>query len=219
MRTLPRWSWLALLWLVGCSQSVEARLDTALLEMRQGAYENALTIYAEVLEVVPAAPNVHNNMGYALLQLGRYEDSLAHFETAYAQDPGAKADVALLHNWANALHKLGRDEEAEQKFRAATQGDAGADVYINWGNVLTGLERLKEAGERYRHAVELDPEAAVGWFNLGYTLERLGEAEEALRCYRNFLGMAEGSPSDLGDHARQFVAQAEAAGQASGTGS
>lgn len=193
---------------------MEARLDAASLEMQQGSYEKALAIYTEVLAEVPDAPSLQNNMGYALMQLGRFEEALPHFEAAHRNLRNGREDVALLHNWANALEKLGRLEEAEGKYAKAAELDGTrAEVYINWGNVLSQLGRLEEAAQRYEQGVKLNPEAAIGWFNWGYTLERLERHEEALRCYRTFLSVADGGPSDLFEHARDFVAQAEGAGK------
>ncbi len=185
--------------------------------MRQGAYENALTIYADVLKSVPDAANVHGNMGYALLQLGRYDDALTHFQTAYQHRDRGQVDVSLLHNWANALEKVGQLEQAEAKYAQAAKVDPGrATVLINWGNVLVKLDRLDEALARYQSAVDSDPESPLGWFNLAYTLERLDRPDEALSGYRTFLTVSDGAPSDLLDHARRFVAQGDAAGHREG---
>ncbi len=204
---------LAVLVLAGCSSQVETNLSTAELEMRQGAYDNALAIYADVLKSVPDAANVHGNMGYALLQLGRYDEALTHFETAYRNRDRGRVDVSLLHNWANALEKVGEWDRAEAKYAEAAKADPGrATVQINWGNVLVKLDRLEEALARYQSAVDSDPESPLGWFNLAYTLERLSRPDEALSAYRTFLTVSDGVSSDLLDHARKFVAQGDAAG-------
>ncbi|MBI5137475.1 MAG: tetratricopeptide repeat protein [Nitrospirae bacterium] len=214
-RHLPFAFWAALL--AGCTSQVDAQLDAAQLEMRQGAYEHAVDLYAEVLENVPRAPNIHTNMGFALLQLDRHAEALAHFETAQAQLGAGKADVSLLHNWASALERLDRLEEAEAKYAEAAQVDPGrASVLINWANLLGRMGRLDDAEQRYAQALAAEPESALAWVNRGYTLERLGRPEEALVCYRTFLTFSDDAPSDLIDHARRFVAQAEAAGQVAG---
>ncbi len=191
---------------------MESRLDTALLEMRQGSWDNALTIYEEVVSQLPQAPNVHNNMGYALMQLGRFEEALSHFEAAGQQQPEGVVDGTVLHNWANTLEKLKRYPEAEAKYRQAAQAAPdGVDVFINWGNVLVQLERLPEAAERFRTAVEHNPEMGLGWFNLGYALERQGKPRKALVAYRTFVELESEKPSSRLEHAREFVAQAAAA--------
>lgn len=212
----PAWALLAA-WLTGCASPVEGQLEAASAEMRQGAYEKALAIYGQVLDRVPEAPNIHNNMGYALAQLGRYEEAIAHFEAAREQGGSGPLAATLLHNWANALEKLGRTEEAADKYaEAAALDPSRADVFINWGNVLVHLDRLEEAAERYAQGVANNPESAIGWFNRGYALERLERAREALDCYRTFLSLQGDVPSNLQEHARRFVAQAEAAGVGKG---
>ncbi len=204
--------------LLGCSSQVESQLDRAQLEMSQGAYENAVATYAEVLKSVPNAASIHANMGYALSQLGRYDEALEHFRVAFEKSARQRVDVTLLHNWANTLEKVGKLDAAEAKYAEAAKADPGrATVFVNWGNVLVKLDRLDEAEQRYRHAVENDPQSVLGWFNHAYTLERLKRHDEALTSYRTFLRYSKGAPSDLLDHARHFVAQADAAGHREGS--
>lgn len=196
----------------GCSPPIETELDTAAQEMRQGAYESAVKVYQDVLTRVPDAPNIHNNLGFALAQLGRYDEALRQFEAAAEQGGPAALQATLLHNWANALEKLGRFAEADQKYALAAKADPSrADVFVNWGNVLVELNRPDDAADRYRQAVEINPDSALGWFNLGHTLERLNRPDDALACYRTFLGLKGDVPSNIVEHARGFVAQADAA--------
>ncbi|MDH4229568.1 MAG: tetratricopeptide repeat protein [Nitrospirota bacterium] len=202
----------------GCKGSIESQLETASLEMQQGAYDHAAEIYTDVLKQVPNAPNLHNNLGYSLLQLGRYEESLQHFSAAYEQtreDP----DPVLIHNWGTALEKLNRLEEAEAKFaQAAGLDPTRSQVFVNWGNVLTRLKRPDEALERYSDAVRINTTDAVAWFNLGYTQEQMNRNEEAIRSFQNYLANVDqvGASSSNYEHARAFVAQAEAAGHVGG---
>jgi tetratricopeptide (TPR) repeat protein len=195
-----------------CAPPIENELDTAAQEMRQGAYESAVKLYEDVLKRVPDAPNIHNNLGYAFAQLGRYDEALRQFEAAGRQGGPVALQATLLHNWANALEKLGRFDEADQKYAQAAKADPSrADVFVNWGNVLVELNRPDDAADRYRQAVEINPDSALGWFNLGHTLERLNRPADALACYRTFLGLGGDVPSNITEHARRFVAQADAA--------
>jgi len=198
--------------LAGCTAPIENELDTAAQEMRQGGYEEAVKLYEDVLTRVPDAPNIHNNLGYALSQLGRYDEALVHFEAAAKQHGPVALQATLLHNWANALEKLGRYDDADRKYALAAQADPSrADVFVNWGNVLVELGRPEDAAERYKQAVDINPESPLGWFNLGHALELLNRPEQALRCYRTFLGLKGDVPSNIVEHARRFVAQADAA--------
>jgi tetratricopeptide (TPR) repeat protein len=200
-----------------CASPVEGQLEQASTLMREGSYEKALAIYEGVLKRVPDAPNIHTNMGFALSQLGRYDEAIAHFEAARAQKTPPALNATLLHNWAYALEQLGRLDDAAAKYaEAAAAVPARSGVYINWGNVLVRLGRLDEAAERYGQAVKNDPDSVVGWFNRGYALERLNRPDEALACYRTVLSLKGDLPSDLQEHARRFVAQADAAGKEEG---
>lgn len=203
----------------GCTTSVESQLETASLEMQQGAYERAAEIYTDVLRKVPDAPRIHNNLGYALMQLGRYEEALPHFAAAAENQRSNHTDPALLHNWATALEKLERYEEAADKYALAAEADpTSAPVQIGWGNVLSHMEKNDEALEHFSTAVELSPNNATAWFNRGYTQEKLGHNDEAVVSYQTFLSIGTEGPSNLHEHARSFVAHAQAAGRAGGLG-
>ncbi|MFQ5508990.1 MAG: tetratricopeptide repeat protein [Leptospirillia bacterium] len=218
MRPAPCLAGLTLILSAACSSPVESRLDAASLEMQQGAYERAISIYEDLLVKVPDAPNLHNNMGYALLQLGRYEEALSHFEAALEGTSANTQRAALLHNWANALEKLGDLEASADMYSSAADADPfRAETHVNWGNVLVRLGKLEEAVEHYRKGTDINPDNATGWFNLGNSYERLGRLNDALESYRQFLSTGGDSPSNMTEHARRFVAQAEAAAAGEGT--
>jgi tetratricopeptide (TPR) repeat protein len=80
--------------------------------------------------------SIRNNVGYALHQLGRYNEALNQFEQALViRKNGTNADATRVARWMVAwtLRSLGRDEEALQ-MQLAIEKDAGAagkpDPYV-----------------------------------------------------------------------------------------
>lgn len=82
-------------------------------------------------------------------------------------------------------------------------------------------QRWDEAADWFQRALEIEPEHADTWFNLGYALEQTGDRERAIEAHRRAtelnpqhdrawygLGMAH---AHLGDHAAAAQALAEAA--------
>jgi superkiller protein 3 len=61
------------------------------------------------------------------------------------------------NNWGYALAKLGRHEEAIEKYERATQLDPkNAIAFNNWRYALVNLGRQEEADEKCARAADLD---------------------------------------------------------------
>lgn len=103
----------------------------------------------------------------------RYEDALAAFEAAKQQQVGS---AALDYNIGNALHKLGRHEEAIAAWqRAAAAGDPTLrqKAHYNTGNAFAAMGRNKEAISALRKALVLDPDDESARHNLEVLLRNL----------------------------------------------
>ncbi|RME38438.1 MAG: tetratricopeptide repeat protein [Planctomycetota bacterium] len=58
-----------------------------------------------------------------------------------------------------------------------------------WGNFHFLRHEQERALRLYRRVVESDPGNALGWYNLGFTLERMGRRDEAVRAYRRAVAL------------------------------
>jgi len=87
------------------------------------------------------------------------------------------------------LRKLDRKAEAlaaaEDFFRNFSK-DTGA--HLERARCLAALHRPEDAVKAYRGALELEPRHSDAWRELGMVLGRLGELEEAFRCYERAAG-------------------------------
>jgi tetratricopeptide (TPR) repeat protein len=114
-----------------------AFVDTSPAEQLRWAQE-ALALVEETSQ--PAAKqweaSIRNNMGYALHQLGRFEEALAQFELALAlREKGTNAQATLIARWMIAwtLRALGRVPEAldlQLKLEAACAALGTPDQYV-----------------------------------------------------------------------------------------
>jgi len=91
---------------------------------------------------------------------------------------------AFWNNKGNALHALGRYEEAIICLdRALAIDPLSAPAWSNKGNAFRALGRHAEAIACYDKALTISPQSAIPWDNKGVVLDTLGRGEEALRCY------------------------------------
>src|SRR3989454_6613422 len=130
-------------------------------------------------ELFPDAPS-ERAMARAryLVREGRVADAEKAYRELLAEHPDLKP------GWAECFELLrsnGRTEDALRLAEAARAqfGDSAFPLAL-MGAALVELERYREALRTLEEAVELDPDLALVWHELGYTAFRLGDRNRAL---------------------------------------
>jgi tetratricopeptide (TPR) repeat protein len=113
-----------------------------------------------------------------LAREGRTRDAQSAYDELVATKPDLKAGWA---EYFELLRSTGRGDEALQLAdRArATFGDTGFSLTLR-GAALTELGRYPEALTELERAVEVDPDFALVWHELGYAAYRLGDRNRSL---------------------------------------
>lgn len=192
------------------------------------AYATALMYLRAVLERAPGYADVHNLVGVCLNLLGDAEDAIGEFDLALEINPRY---AEALVNRALSLQELGRYDEAQESFQAASEADMEegvdrfpavlaaklANQHADLGDLYAAGGALPEAADQYRRALEIRPRFADIRCRLARTLIELGEfqaavaeLEEALRLNPGFrearinLGLAWYRSGDLDAAAREW---------------
>ncbi len=128
-----------------------------------------------------------DNLGVALVRLGRIQEAIPHYEQALRLNP----DYAEVHdNLGLALMSLGRVPEAIGQFEQALTIKPGfAVAHGNLGMALVRLGRIQEAIPHYEQALRLNPDYAEAHNNLGLALMSLGRATEAIGHFQQALAI------------------------------
>jgi Flp pilus assembly protein TadD len=126
--------------------------------------------------------------GFALLQLGEYEQALEAFDRAIEFRPES------VQPWLGkglALRCLERYAESRQAYERALELKPDraqkAVLYSEMGRVLHSMGEYAEALKWLERALRLDPEEEETWGYKGMTLLELGRAEDALGCFEHVL--------------------------------
>ncbi len=130
-------------------------------------------------ELFPDAPSER------ALARARYlarEGRVADAEKAYREVLAAHPDLKTC--WAECFDLLRRHGRTEDALRLAEGaqaqfGDSAFPLALK-GAALTELERYREALRTLEQAVEVDPDLALVWHELGYAAFRLGDRNRAL---------------------------------------
>ena len=136
-------------------------------------YEDAITDYRRIVQIMPGFSEAHSNLGVALFDLGR----LSEAEDAFRQAIAANQDSA--EAWSNlgyALQELGRNEDAIQALqRAVSLRQDYAEALSNLGHALHREGRSDEAEVALHKANAVSPDHARAHNNLAQVLLRKGD--------------------------------------------
>lgn len=128
------------------------------IAFQRGEHERARGLIARALELNPAQPRAHQNLGNAYQALGRYAEAAASFERAAALAPDL---LEAHHNLGIARRALGDRQAAAAAFRAALRLDpACAEVHYALGQLAADVDELDEARRHFEHALSVRPDYA-----------------------------------------------------------
>ncbi len=138
--------------------------------LRRRDWSAAVSAFEQVLELDSArseyhAPKALACLGYALMQLGRADESVPRYREALELSPNLGGGRSGL---AAALLKTGDEADAITAFaEAARVLPAQVPLHFNLGNLLARAERLDEAQEAFLAALAIDAGHIPTLTNLG----------------------------------------------------
>jgi tetratricopeptide (TPR) repeat protein len=158
----------------------------------KGDYQQSAAIGEKVIKMLPKDRDVIVYLGYALLNLQRYDDLLkltAEYSDVLTKEP----DLPL---FAGYVHKHNGDlEEARQDFTKALERDPDVvTAYVNRGYVLHDLRESKAAASDFEAAIQRDPNNGEAHLGLAYANLDLRKSSIALKesqLAEKFLGDSE----------------------------
>jgi tetratricopeptide (TPR) repeat protein len=159
---------------------------------RARVYGVAETLWQDTVVRNPDAWAAHHNLGLALLQAGKPEEAIRHFERALQINP-AYPDADAYYNLGIALVQVGRTDEAirqyEQTLRIAPDH---AEAHNNLGIVLMQMGRTDEAISHYRQVLRITPNDAEVHYNLAMALRQAGNMGGAIEHFNQALQLNPG---------------------------
>jgi len=141
-----------------------ADLQSQLAELYlAGDPEKALAGYTAAARIEPDKPGHLIGVGSALVRLKRYPEAVGALQKALSMNPGSKIEYFVHTNLGTALFEMDDFAGAAREF-------------------LWILKYQEGEGNRKR--------AAISLYFLGICFDKLGDYEQALKAYENFLSLA-----------------------------
>jgi tetratricopeptide (TPR) repeat protein len=139
--------------------SYKGHHELAVMLAGSGRFEEALSHYQtaiSLIRITETRTELRLLYAYALARLGRYEESMAIYEEALAEDPSSA--VNLYHAMAKLRLKTGPLTEALELLEKAivANNEAGEipDIYFNYGHVLKQLKKRDQSVAAYKEAIK-----------------------------------------------------------------
>jgi tetratricopeptide (TPR) repeat protein len=141
----------------------------------------ALTLYDALITRRPDSPQLWNERGVALHQLGRYVDAQVSYTRAVEFEP---TYALALNNLGVALYHAGQADSAFEAFRRALDAHgAFTKARLNQALLLYKGKRMQMALEAYRKVLAVDAEHPVAWNGVGLVLAELRKFEDARNSF------------------------------------
>ena len=198
-----------------------ALLSLGMLHRSQGRPLEALASFEAAAKAAPRHLRALNNLGVQYAELGRVEDALKQFAAAIAVEDNLAARTSAARLLANAgrhgeavehlrralafspdapdllaqlgaaLYGAGKLDEAEPVLERAVRAGGSVDALLTLARIAQARKDDPRAAALYQKVLEAEPASYGAAFGLGYTLQRMGRAAEAVAAYRRYLALTE----------------------------
>ncbi|MFH1537687.1 MAG: tetratricopeptide repeat protein, partial [bacterium] len=160
-----------------CPTYSEVYLELGDVVLQQGNLEHAAELYRKALDLSPKSETALLNLANIHQRENRPRDAVALYRRLLRGNP----QIALAwNNLGNAYEQLHNREKAGECYRKSAKLDPYLPLpHLNLATLLIGTGRSREAVDELRIHLELDPESAYGYYNLGVALHQLRRPDQA----------------------------------------
>jgi protein O-mannosyl-transferase len=168
--------------LLAATGTVTCLLCAALARHQLGYWQDSETLFRHALAVSENNFIAHNNLAVALVEKGRIDEAIPHYQAAIRLEPGW---VDGQYNLGVALENKGLVDEAIRQYQAVIRLKSDyAPAYNNLGNLLEGKGETGAAVGQYQAALRLKPDYTKAHYNLGSAFYNQGRVDDAVREYQ-----------------------------------
>jgi Flp pilus assembly protein TadD len=158
----------------GAAGSAAILLCAVLTRQQIGYWKDTEALFRHAIEVTKDNAFARNNLGYALINKGRYTEAINHYQEAIHLKPD---DAEFHNNLGVALLGIGRASEAINELQEAIRLQPSyANAHNNLGSALAKKGRWDEAIVEHERALELQPDAMESQNNLAWLLATCPQA-------------------------------------------
>ncbi len=175
------------------SDDPEALAAMAMVRQAQGQAANALRILETATHLAPVVPEVWELLAVAYARQGKLDETAAYAQKAVKAKPNAWRALCVLAELARAQERHGDAIDFWRLAYKYDQRDLG--LLLNLADALRTSGHIRESAAVARRGVEVHPNTAETWLNLGAVMHATEDASQAIVCYKRALEL---KPSLMG---------------------
>ncbi len=142
-------------------------------------------VYRRTIAVAPRLAAAYCKLGDAFQRQGRINDAQAEYEYCITISP---SNVEALMNLGFLLINHGQSYDGLTYLKRAVDENPNNVVATNaFGLACASQHMFEKASVLFQSAINIDPEFADGYFNLGSALKDMQETAGSLAAYRSYL--------------------------------
>lgn len=170
--------------------NAEVDMALGLAYQARGDMSKAEEYLRRAVDKKPDYADARNNLGIVLAGRKAWNEAIREFEAAAANVMYTTPERAYF-NLGEAYRVKGEPANAEGAYRRALRANEQyAPAYIALSSVLGGQGKWKEAASILARCVEILPDYAPGWMELGLAYLRLSRPAEALKAFDKVLAVS-----------------------------
>lgn len=136
------------------SQSTESLMNSGTMLLQNGAYDQAVTKFRQVIARDPSNFEAQYNLAFGYLHAGRYSNAVTEFKKAVRLNPQS---AEAWSNLAMAYQHLGKTSEAlGALYRAVDYNPRNVQARMNLATMYANNGRLNEAIKQYKLVLQVD---------------------------------------------------------------
>jgi tetratricopeptide (TPR) repeat protein len=159
-----------------------------------GRVEDAKAAYAQAIDVCkldlaenPKNMDAYTISGWALIRVGKYQESI----NVCLEALKITSDARIVETLGEGYFFLGNSKESlkamERYIDMAPRGERISTAYFFVGEIYRMGKKYNRADIAYSAAVQHEPSIALWWFRLGAVRETVGDKKGSLEAYQRAL--------------------------------
>jgi len=150
---------------------------------RNPVWKDNLTLWSDAVSKSPDSGFVHESLAGALLERGRVDEAIRHYESTLGSETAPSARV--YNNIGVAYSEKGWTDRAIEAFtRSLEIRPEYARAHLGLGIAFYQKDWTSKAIQEFRLAIEYDPYLVDAYHNLGVAYIKLGNQSEAEKAMR-----------------------------------